>query len=99
MKRKNKSKSAGSQWKTMENAKITKEKSLLINFLNSLALYLMQCNKKIGFKQKNNIISYYLLRTKRSKRKNSPKTKEMPQKQLFNVISIQQNNVLNSFLC
>ena len=36
----------------MENAKITMEKSLLLNFLNLHALYSMQCNKKIGFKQK-----------------------------------------------
>ena len=61
----------------------------------------MQFNRcsvaKNGTKQKQH---YQLLNaTYQEVKKNSPKTKEMPQKRFFNAISIQQNAALNSFLC
>ena len=46
---------------------------------------------KNWFWTKNNITCLYPLRTERSKRKNSKKTKEKTQNRLFNVITIQQN--------
>ena len=66
--------SANSQYKTIENAKITIEKSLLLIFFNLHALYSIQCNKKLVLNKKQH---YQLLSAtyQEVKTKKQPKDK------------------------